>query len=109
MGKYYLVEKVKNCFMIDAFNKNIIKQKNGKLEMLSSKVIKPAEIGVKLNKKRKMYCADKDYKIKEISEKEVNKLLWEAAKNYSLWQGYMFNAEDRGSPHLTGPTREVLY
>ena len=47
--KYYLVERVRDCFRIDAFNMNIVEQAGKNLEMLSSKAIKPSQIGIKLN------------------------------------------------------------
>lgn len=109
MEKYYLVEKVKNRFMIDSFNLNIVKQKRKDLEMLSSEAIKPKEIGVKLDEKGKIYCTDKNYKIKEITKEKASKILNDMDKNYSLWQNYMSNPEDKGSSHLTGPNCEVLY
>lgn len=105
--KYYLVEKVKNIFMIDAFNLNIIKQTSKNLEMISSKVIKPDEIGVKLID-GKIICDDKDYKIKEINEKKAIKILKFKDENYSSWQDYMSNSEDIGSSHL-GSGGDNLY
>lgn len=101
MEKYYLVEKVKDRFMIDAFNINVVKQKKGKLEMLSSKVIKPKQIGAKLDEKGKIYCTDNKYKIKEITKEKASKVLKDREINYSLWQNHMSNYEDKGSPHLS--------
>lgn len=108
MEKYYLVEKVKERFMIDAWNINVIKQKEGKLEMLSSKKIKPKEIGVKLSKKGEIFCEDNDYEIREISEKQANLTLESMKRNYGLWQSYMSSSEDEASSHLGG-MGEMLY
>lgn len=105
--RYYLVEKVKDCFMIDAFNINIVKQTGKNLEMLSSKVIKPKEIGVKL-KKGIVFCTNNDYEIKEITEKQASKILKDAERNYASWQGFMSTSEDMGSSHLTGPGGDSL-
>ena len=105
--KYYLVEKVKECFMIDAFNINVIKQTGGKLEMLSSKVIKPKDIRVEL-KKKVVSCTDDKYEIKEITEEQAVKILKDAERNYASWQNYMSTSEDRGSSHL-GFGGDILY
>lgn len=75
MERYYLVEKVKDLYSSFRHNFNIIKQSKSKLELMSSKAIKPEEIGVKLNKKGEISCADKNYKIKKISKKEANEWL----------------------------------
>ena len=87
--------------MIDAFNLNVIKQKKKNLEMLSSDAIKPKEIGIKLNK-GVIFCTDDRYKIKEINEEQAMETLRRNEVNYSLWQEYMSNSEDKGSAHLTG-------
>ncbi len=99
--KYFLVEKMKERFMIDAFNLNIIKQKGNKLEMLSSKVTKPKEIGIILDKDRQISCTDDRYNIKEITKKEAFEALEDISNNYSLWQHYMSNSDDYGSFHLS--------
>ena len=109
MEKYYLVEKVKHRFMIDASNLNIVKQKRKDLEMLSSEVIKPKEIGVKLDEKGKICCTDNEYKIKEINKEKANKILEDMKRNYFLWQDYMSGSENRASSHLIGKNNERLY
>ncbi len=109
MEQYYLVERIKECFMVDAFNLNIIKQTEGKLEMLSSEVIKPKEIGVELNEKGKIDCADDKYKIKEISKEEASKILKDIRINYSSWQNYMSGSDNEASHHLIGQNREAFY
>ncbi len=101
MEQYFLIERIKDRFMIDAFNSNIIKQTKGKLEILSSEVIKPRKIGVGLNKKGEIFCADKNYQIKEITKEKANKILKDMEINYSSWKNYMSNAEYKGSPHLS--------
>lgn len=108
MEHYYLVKRVKDCFMIDAFNSNILKQKGGELGMLSSEVIKPREIGVQLNEKGEIFCADKDYKMKEITKKEAINTLDAMKKNYSLWQNHMSIFENISSPNLVGFGGESL-
>jgi len=107
MEKYYLVEKVKERFMIDAFNIDVIKQTGDKLKMLSSKVIKPEEHGVKLED-GVVSCISDEYKLKEITKEEAIKTLKDAQRNYGCWQEYMSNPEDRGSSHLMGPGGEQL-
>jgi hypothetical protein len=105
--RYYLVEKVKDCFMIDAFNMNVIEQAGENLKMLSSKVIKPKEIGVSLEK-GVVSCTDNHYKLKEVSKKKALKTLKEMDVNYSCWQDYMSSSEDMPSSHLTGPGGDCL-
>lgn len=105
--KYYLVEKVKNLFMVDAFNINIVKQTGENLEMLSSTKIKPKEIGVNLEK-GVISCTDNHYKMEEITEKQAIKTLKEMDINYANWQHYMSNSEDMSSSHLTGPGGDSL-
>ena len=100
--KYYLVEKIKDRFMTDAFNTNIIKQTGKNLEMLSSKVIKPIQIGIELNKNGKISCVDKKYKVKEIAQKESLKILEDMEKNYGLWRGRMSTSENYASLYLSG-------
>jgi hypothetical protein len=105
--RYYLAEKVKERFMIGASNMNVIKQTGNKLEMLSSKVIKPAEIGVKLNK-GVVSCVDNNYKLKEITEKKAIKILKDANRNSASWQDFMSTSEEMPSLHL-GFGGEQLY
>ena len=94
--------------MVDAFNMNVIKQTGKNLEMLSSKVIKPRENGIKLNELGEVYCVDKKYKLKEITQKESFKILRDIEKNYSLWQRHMSTSENYSSPHLSGSEGEKL-
>jgi len=101
MEKYYLVEKVKECFMIDAFNTNVVKQTGESLKMLSSKVIKPREIGIKLHKGI-VSCTDDKYKMEEITEEQAIETLRKMDVNYSLWKDYMSTSDNIGSSHLVG-------
>jgi len=105
--KYYLVERVRDCFRIDAANMNIVKQTGKKLEMLSSEKIKPKEIGIKLNENGKIFCDDDKYKLKEINKKESSKILKDMKSNYSLWQEFMTNPSDLPSPHLGDPLNRI--
>ena len=107
MEKYYLVERVKDCFMIDAFNMNVVKQTGKNLEMLSSKVIKPEEIGVRLNKEV-VSCTDDKYEIKKVDEETAKETLAKMNINYSQWQDYMSTSEEIGSSHLMGPGGDQL-
>lgn len=102
MEKYYLVEQLKQRFMIDAFNTHVIKQKNGKLEMLSSKAIKPNHIGIRL-KEGVISCNDDKYEIEEIDEEKAKETLAKINLNYSQWQDYMSTSKEKGSSHLSGP------
>lgn len=97
--RYYSVEKMKERFMVDAFNINIVKQKGKNLEMLSNEAIKPEEIGVKLSN-GKVFCIDDRYEIREISEKQAMQTLESMKRSSSLWQDYMSTSENIGSPHL---------
>jgi hypothetical protein len=99
--RYYLVEKIKNRFMVDAFNMNvIIRQEGENLKMLSSKAIKPKEIGVSLEK-GVISCTDNHYKLKEVTKEKALKTLKDMDVNYSCWQEYMSSSEDRPSSHLS--------
>ena len=100
--KYYSAERVKERYMVDAFNMNVIKQTGKNLEMLSSKVIKPRENGIKLNELGEVYCVDKKYKVKEIAQKESLKILEDMEKNYGLWRGRMSTSENYASLYLSG-------
>ena len=100
--KCYLAERVKERYMVDAFNMNVIKQTGKNLEMLSSKVIKPREMGIKLNENGKIFCIDNKYKIKEITQKESLKILEDMEKNYGLWRGRMSTSENYASLYLSG-------
>lgn len=86
--RYYINEKVKDCFFTDAFNMDVIREKEGKLEMLSSKVIKPEEHGVILEKGI-VFCKDDHYNLKEVSKEKALETLKEMELNYSCWQEYM--------------------
>jgi len=99
MEKYYLVERVKDYFVEDNLNLNVLKKTGEKLEVISSSVIKPEEIGIKSNKGN-IFCIDNKYKIKEISEEEVIQTLEYINKNYSSWQENMSNQEEECSSHL---------
>jgi len=103
--QYYLVKKVKEPFMIDALNINIIKKVGKNLEMLTSGVIKPEEIGVQISKNgRGISCTNDEYNlVRKLTEKEVEEKLKEMGLNYSNWQYYMSNSENSGSSHLSGP------
>jgi hypothetical protein len=105
--RYYLVEKVKERFMIDTFNTDVIRQTGENLKMLSSKVIRPEEHGIKLEK-GVVSCTDDHYKMKEITKEEAIKTLREMGRNYGLWQEYMSSSEDRASSHLMGPGGDSL-
>jgi hypothetical protein len=100
-GRYYIAEKVKECFgMVDSFNYNVLIQKDGKLEMLSSKVIKPKEIGIKLEKGI-VLCTDNKYKLEEVTQEQALKKLEWMGVNYASWQECMSSSEDRPSDHLS--------
>jgi|WetSurMetagenome_2_1015567.scaffolds.fasta_scaffold1394575_2 hypothetical protein len=105
--RYYLVEKVKDCFMIDAFNMNVIRQEGENLQMLSSKVIKPNQIGVSLEK-GVISCTNPKYEMKEVTKDKAMKTLTDMNINYANWQNFMSSSEDMPSSHLTGPGGESL-
>jgi hypothetical protein len=106
--RYYLVEKLKEPFMIDAFNMHVVRQAGKNLEMLSSEKIKPADIGIKLNKFNKILCTNKQYAITEITEEKASRILKNLKKNYLSWQNYMSGAENMASNHLFGIGGEIL-
>jgi hypothetical protein len=101
MERYYIAEKIKECFgMVDSFNYNVLVQKDGKLEMLSSKVIKPHEIGIKLEKGI-VLCTDDKYKLEEVTpEQALKKLEWMGI-NYASWQECMSGPGEMASSHLS--------
>ena len=105
--RYYLIERIKKRYLLDAFNIEIMRQKEGKLEMLSSEVIKAEEYGIKL-KKGKVSCADDKYKLEEITKEKAIEILKDVNINFALWRDYMLSSEDRASSHLCG-MGEMLY
>lgn len=106
--RYYLAEKVKNRFMmVDAFNMNVLQQKGNSLEMLSSKLIKPEQIGIKLEKDN-VICIDDKYKLKEVSKEEALKTLNNIGLEYTSWQHLMSGPENYASSQLNGPGGEGL-
>lgn len=107
MEKYYLAERIKDCFIIDAFNTDVLKQSGNSLEMLSSKVIKPEEHGIKVER-NKVICVNGLYDLKEVSKEKAMETLEEMSVNYSLWQSYMSNPDDEASLHL-GQGGDFLY
>lgn len=95
--------------MGDIFNINLVKQTGNKLEMLSSKKIKPEDIEIKLNKSGEIVCADDKYEIHEITGWRASKILEYIEENSSLWQRYMSSSEDHPFSHLIGKNNGELY
>lgn len=93
--------------MVDAFNTDVIRQTENKLEMLSSKVIKPEKHGVKLEK-GVISCTDDNYEVREVTKEKAMKTLNDMNRNYSNWQHYMSGSQDEASPHLMGPGGDSL-
>ncbi|MDP2672963.1 MAG: hypothetical protein Q8O84_04075 [Nanoarchaeota archaeon] len=103
MEKYYLVERVKDCFWFDMLNINLVKQTKKGLEALSSNARKLEEIRIKLNN-GKLFCADNKYQINEINKKESSKILRKIEESYSLplQRDYLSISENFLSSHLSG-------
>jgi len=105
--KYYRVDRVKKPFMIDAFNIDIIRQTGNKLEMLTSKVIKPEEHGVNIIDGN-VSCTNEDYKMEEVTQATAMNTLRFMDINEVLWKDYASGSENMSSSHLTGPGGENL-
>ena len=98
--KYYLVERVRDCFGIDATNMNLVKQTGKGLEVLSNSRIEPKEIGIELNENGKIFCTDDKYEVNEITEETSHRIMQDMLKNYSLWREYLSGTGNRASPPL---------
>jgi len=106
--RYYIAERVKERFgMVDSFNYDVLKQSGEELQVISSKVTKPKNLGIKLENGN-ILCKDDKYKLKEVTKEQAIKKLIEMQINYSNWQNFMSSSEDMPSSHLTGPGGESL-
>ncbi|MBT4376464.1 hypothetical protein HOD29_03755 [archaeon] len=103
LTKYFHIEKIKDPFFVDAFNNDVIKvTKEGRLELLTGpqENLKSFEL-IKVDEK---YIVGTDYSIREIPMKEVQQIIKEGNKNYSLWQNHMSSSDNMASPNLSGPS-----
>lgn len=107
MEEYYLAKKVKNEFFIDAFNIDILKRTGNSLEMLSSKVIKPKEHGIKIDKNN-VVCTNDEYELKKIDEIKARETLREMGVNYSSWENYMSTSDNVASSQLNNPSDSLI-
>lgn len=82
--KFFLIERVKDCFATEPFNYSVLQCSNGELTNLSESINSKVK-GIKYCN-GKIFCENGFYEIREINERTAKKTIDDLKRSYILSQ-----------------------